>query len=33
MLPLLFIFLPQLAAIQIQVQFGNFDEAKYKFIE
>ena len=24
---------PQLAAIQIQVQFGDFDDAKYKFIE
>ena len=26
-------FLPQLGAIQIQVQFGDFEEGKYKFIE
>ena len=27
------VFFPQLAAIQIQVQFGDFEDSKYKFIE
>lgn len=27
------IFVSQLASIQIQVQFGDFEDAKYKFIE